>query len=91
MKNNGLANFLREFKELKGKIGLEGLENYKFLLKMWKQFYNYRPKDSNSLFYSSTIDFNIWQKVANILLKEDPNEPCSLFYNEITKKINDIQ
>ena len=80
LKNNGLANFLREFKELKGKVGLEGLENYKNLLKMWQRFYNYRPKDSNSLFYSSTIDFNVWQKVANILLKEDVNEPCSLFY-----------
>ena len=86
LKNNGLANFLREFKELKGKVGLEGLENYKNLLKMWQRFYNYRPKDSNSLFYSSTIDFNVWQKVANILLKEDVNEPCSLFYEGKNKK-----
>ena len=49
---------------------------------MWKKFYNYRPKDSVSLLYSSNIDFNIWQKVTNLLLVEDFNEPCSLFYRE---------
>ena len=80
--NNNLANFLKEFRAEKGKNGLEGIENYKLLLKMWKKFYNYRPKDSASLLYSSNIDFNIWQKVTNILLIEDSNEPCSLFYIE---------
>ena len=80
--NNNLPNFLKEFKEKKGKAGLEGIENYKLLLKMWQKFYNHRPKDSNSLLYSSSIDFNIWIKVANLLLKDDINEPCSLFYVE---------
>ena len=81
MKNN-LSNFLRDFKQKKGKEGLEGLENYKLLLKMWQKFYNYRPKDSSSLYYSSNIDFNTWQKVTVLLIKEDANEPCSLFYVE---------
>ena len=80
--DNNLANFLRGFREKKGKSGLEGIENYKLLLKMWQKFYNYRPKDSTSLLYSSTIDFNIWQKVTDLLLKEDINEPCSLFYDD---------
>ena len=83
--NNNLSNFLKEFKEKKGKDALQGIENYKLLLKMWQKFYNHRPKDSNSLFYSSTIDFNIWVKVTNILLKEDINEPSSLFYVEKNK------
>ena len=75
-----LAIFLKEFREKEGKSGLEGLDNYKLLLKMWKKFYNYRSKDSTSLLYSSTIDFNIWQKVTNILLNEDINDPCSLYF-----------
>ncbi len=75
-----LANFLREFREKEGKQGLEGLDNYKMLLKMWKKFYNYRSKDSTSLLYSSTIDFNVWQNVTNILLNEDKSDPCSLYY-----------
>ena len=79
---NKLANFLKEFKKIHGKEGYEGLENYKLLLKMWQKFYNFRPKDSTSLLYSSSIDFNTWQKVTNLLLKEDNHEPCSLFYEE---------
>ena len=75
-----LANFLREFREKEGKQGQEGLDNYKMLLKMWKKFYNYRSKDSTSLLYSSTIDFNVWQNVTNILLNEDISDPCSLYY-----------
>ena len=75
-----LANFLREFREKEGKQGQEGLDNYKMLLKMWKKFYNYRSKDSTSLLYSSTIDFNVWQNVTNILLNEDKSDPCSLYY-----------
>ena len=49
---------------------------------MWQKFYNFRPKDSTSLLYSSSIDFNTWQKVTNLLLKEDNQEPYSLFYEE---------
>ena len=45
-------------------------------------FYNYKPKDSTSLFYSSNIDFNIWHQVSSLLLEEDINEPCSLYYQE---------
>ena len=86
LQDNNLAQFLKEFKEKKGKIALEGLENYKLLLKLWNKFYSYRPKDSASLLYSSTIDFNIWKKVANLLLKEDANEPCSLYYIEKNEK-----
>ena len=77
-----MAKFLKEFREKNGKNGLEGIENYKLLLKMWEKFYNYRSKDSASLFYSSNIDFNTWQKVIYLLLSENTNEPCSLFYIE---------
>ena len=85
LQNDKLSIFLKEFKNKKGKLAYEGLDNYKLLLKMWQKFYNYRAKDSASLFYSSTIDFNIWQEVTDILLKEDVNEPCSLFYVENNK------
>ena len=80
--DHNMAKFLKEFREKKGKNGLEGIENYKLLLKMWEKFYNYRSKDSASLFYSSNIDFNTWQKVIYLLLSENTNEPCSLFYIE---------
>ena len=80
LNNNNLPKFLREFRKNKGNDGLDGINNFKLLLKMWKKFYNYRPKDSTSLFYSSTINYNIWQQVTSLLLKEDPNEPCSLYY-----------
>ena len=80
LKDYNLPIFLKEFKKNKGKDALNGLNNFKLLLKMWKKFYCYRPKDSTSLFYSSTINFNIWQQVTTLLLKEDPNEPCSLYY-----------
>ena len=82
LENNNLANFLSSFRKIKGKEGLIGIDNFKSLLKMWKNFYNYRPKDSTSLFYSSTIGFNVWQQVTSLLLKEDINEPCSLYYKE---------
>ena len=80
LKNNNLPNFLKQFKKIKGKEAFDGLNNFKLLLKKWKKFYNYRPKDSTSLFYSSTINFNIWQQVTSLLLKEDINEPCSLYF-----------
>jgi hypothetical protein len=80
LENNNLPNFLKQFRKIKGKEATDGLNNFKMLLKMWKKFYNYRPKDSTSLFYSSTINFNIWQQVTSLLLKEDPNDPCSLYY-----------
>ena len=80
LNNNKLPQFLKEFRKNKGNDALEGINNFKLLLKMRKQFYNYRPKDSISLFYSSTINYNIWQQVSDLLLKEDPNEPCSLYY-----------
>ena len=80
LKNNNLPKFLKEFRKNKGNDAIDGLNNFKLLLKMWKKFYNYRPKDSTSLFYSSTINFNVWQQVTNLLLKEDPNDPCSLYF-----------
>jgi hypothetical protein len=80
IKNNNLPKFLKEFRKNKGNDAIDGLNNFKLLLKMWKKFYNYRPKDSTSLFYSSTINFNVWQQVTNLLLKEDPNDPCSLYF-----------
>lgn len=80
LKNNNLPKFLKDFRKNKGNDAIDGLNNFKLLLKMWKKFYNYRPKDSTSLFYSSTINFNVWQQVTNLLLKEDPNDPCSLYY-----------
>ena len=82
LEDNNLAGFLKSFRKIKGKEGLIGLDNFKSLLKMWKMFYNYKPKDSTSLFYSSNIDFNIWHQVSSLLLKEDINEPCSLYYQE---------
>ena len=80
LENNNLPKFLKEFRKIKGKEAIDGLNNFKLLLKMWKKFYNFRPKDSTSLFYSSTINYNIWQQVTNLLLKEDIKEPCSLYY-----------
>ena len=48
-----------------------GLKNFKNLLKMWINFYHYRPKDSASLQYSTTISFNNWEKVTRKLLEEE--------------------
>lgn len=80
--NKNLANFLKNFKMQLKEEAIKGLDNFLMLLKMWGKFYSYRPKDSASLQYSSTIEFNEWQKVANLLLKNDPDEPCSLYYVE---------
>ena len=41
------------------------------LLKMWIDFYNYRPRDSTSLQYSTTISFNTWEKVTTKLLENE--------------------
>ena len=79
MKNN-LANFLTQLRKKYYKEVIPAFDNFKNLLKMWKDFYNYRPKDSASLQNSTTIPFNIWQKVTDLLLKNDENEVCSLFY-----------
>ena len=79
MKNN-LGNFLTQLRnKYKDKV-IPAFENFKKLLKMWKDFYNYRPKDSASLQNSTTIPFNIWQRVTDLLLKNDEKEVCSLFY-----------
>ncbi len=43
-------------------------ENLKKLLKMWKDFYNFRLKDSTSLQNSTTIPFNLWQECTDLLL-----------------------
>ncbi len=79
MKNN-LANFLTQLRKKYYKEVIPAFDNFKKLLKMWKDFYNYRPKDSASLQNSTTIPFNIWQKVTDLLLKNDENDVCSLFY-----------
>ena len=77
---NNLANFLTELRKKYYKEVIPAFDNFKKLLKMWKDFYNYRPKDSASLQNSTTIPFNIWQKVTDLLLKNDENDVCSLFY-----------
>ena len=79
MKNN-LGNFLTGLRKKYKDEVTPAFENFKKLLKMWKDFYNYRPKDSASLQNSTTIPFNIWQQVTDLLLKNDENEICSLFY-----------
>ena len=77
---NNLANFLIELRKKYYKEVIPAFDNFKNLLKMWKDFYNYRPKDSASLQNSTTIPFNIWQKVTDLLLKNDENDVCSLYY-----------
>ena len=79
MKNN-LGNFLTGLRKKYKDEVIPAFENFKKLLKMWKDFYNYRPKDSASLQNSTTIPFNIWQQVTDLLLKNDEHEICSLFY-----------
>jgi hypothetical protein len=58
----------------------QSLDNFRQLILIWKDFYNYRPKDSSSLQHSTMIGFNTWQKVTSVLIKEDIRDPCSLFY-----------
>ena len=38
---------------------------------MWKDFYNFSSKDSTSLKNSTTIPFNLWQQVTDLLLNND--------------------
>jgi hypothetical protein len=47
---------------------------------IWKQFYNYRSKDCASLEHSTSIPFNIWYNVTDILLDEDKTKKTSLYY-----------
>ena len=47
---------------------------------MWKDFYNFKPKYSASLQKSTTIPFNLWQQVTDLLLNNDESDICSLFY-----------
>ena len=70
LKNN-LSEFLNKIKEIFKEEAINGLKNFKGLLKMWINFYHYRPKDSASLQYSTTISFNNWEKVTRILLEEE--------------------
>ena len=56
-------------------------ENLKKLLKMWKDFHNFKPKYSASLKNSTTIPFNLWQQVTDLLLNNDESDICSLFFN----------
>jgi len=58
----------------------ESLENLKNLVSIWKEFYNYRPKDSSSLQHSTGISFNLWQIVTSILIDNDINNIESLYY-----------
>ena len=70
LKNN-LSEFLNKIKEIFKEEAINGLKNFKGLLKMWINFYHYRPKDSASLQYSTTISFNNWEKVTRKLLEEE--------------------
>ena len=56
------------------------LINYKKLLLIWKQFYNFRPKDCSSLEHSTTIGFKKWYQVTDVLLDNSGNESSSLYY-----------
>ena len=47
---------------------------------MWKDLYNFKPKYSVSLKKSTTILFNFWQQVTDLLLNNDESDICSLFY-----------
>ena len=47
---------------------------------MWKDFHNFKPKYSVSLKKSTTILFNFWQQVTDLLLNNDESDICSLFY-----------
>ena len=70
LKNN-LSEFINKIKENFKEEAIFGLKNFKKLLKMWINFYHYRPKDSASLQYSTTISFNIWEKVTTKLLEQE--------------------
>ena len=54
---------------------------------MWKDFYNFSSKDSTSLKNSTTIPFNLWQQVTDLLLNNDESDICSLRRNESCLKI----
>ena len=47
---------------------------------MWKDLYNFISKDSISLKNSTTIPFNLWQQVTDLLLNNDESDISSLFY-----------
>lgn len=79
--NDNLEDFLSEVRMKYKDDAIEGFENFKILLSMWKEYYNYRPKDSSSLEHSSTIPFSTWFKVANIVLSNDTNDKKSLNYS----------
>ena len=78
--NNNLGMFIIGLRKKYKDEVIPAFENFKKLLKMWKDFYNYRPKDSASLQNSTTIPFNILQIVTDLLLKNDENKICFLFY-----------
>ena len=84
--NNKLIDFLNVrfylIKNIRNTFSdsMKVLENYKNLLIIWKQFYNYRPKDCSSLEHSTTIKFKKWYEVTDILLDENKDKQSSLYY-----------
>ena len=78
--NQNLSKFLIQIREkYKEQIYLV-FKNFIQILQIWKDYYNYRTKDSSLLQNTSNIPFNVFLRVTNILINENKNDICSLYY-----------
>ena len=78
--NNNLGMFIIGLRKKYRDEVIPAFENFKKFVKMWKDFHNFKPKYSVSLKKSTTILFNFWQQVTDLLLNNDESDICSLFY-----------
>ena len=78
--NQNLSKFLTQIREkYKEQIYL-AFKNFIQILQIWKDYYNFRTKDSSFLQNITNIPFNTFLRVTDILINENKNDICSLYY-----------
>ena len=78
--NQNLSKFLIQIREKYKEQIYFAFKNFIQILKIWKDYYNFRTKDSSFLQNITNIPFNTFLRVTDILINENKNDICSLYY-----------
>ena len=78
--NQNLSKFLIQIREKYKEQIYFAFKNFIQILKIWKDYYNFRTKDSSLLQNTTNIPFNVFLRVTDILLNDNKNDICSLYY-----------
>lgn len=78
--NENIITFFKDIR-IKYKGQIKGIfQKFINIIKIWKDYYSFRTKECLLLQNTTNIPYHTFQKLTDLLLKEDEKEICSLYY-----------